>query len=117
MPTTARETALHVRAAETMERKRGIERAARLLAHASEARSLLVDRYGAQRVWLFGSLEAGQPTAESDVDLAALGLESSVYFSALADLMALFRGPVDLVRLEAASDSLRDRVLSEGREL
>jgi uncharacterized protein len=117
MPTSASETALHLQAAEAAERQRGTERAARLLAHASEARSVLVDRYGAQRVWLFGSLVAGQPTPESDVDLAAQGLDGSVYFSALAELMALFQGPVDLVRIEEASESLRDRVLSEGREL
>jgi uncharacterized protein len=99
------------------DRQRGINRAERLLAHAAEARRLLVDRHGARRVWLFGSLVAGQPTADSDVDLAVEGLPSAAYFNALADLMALFHGPVDPVRLEEASESLRDRVRSEGREL
>jgi hypothetical protein len=56
--------------------------------------SCWVGRHGAGRVWLFGSLVAGRPTIESDVDLAAEGLASSTYFSALADLMALFHGPV-----------------------
>jgi predicted nucleotidyltransferase len=78
---------------------------------------LLLEGHGVRRVWLFGSLVVGEPTLESDVDLAVEGLASSAYFSALADLMALFKGPVDLLRLEEASESLRQRVLSEGREL
>lgn len=57
------------------------------------------------------------PSAESDVDLAVEGLDGSRYFHALADLMQIFRGPVDLVRMEEATDSLRDRVTAEGREL
>lgn len=117
MPVTAKETALHLQALESARRRRGSERAARLLSHAAEAKSLLRDRYAVRRVWLFGSLVAGQPpTEDSDVDLAVEGLPSAVYFNALADLMALFQGPVDLVRLEEAPDSLRDRILSEGRE-
>jgi len=76
-----------------------------------------VDQHGARRVWLFGSLAAGEPTSESDVDLAVEGLAAGAYFPALADLMAVFRGPVDLVRLEDASESLRERVFAEGREL
>jgi predicted nucleotidyltransferase len=66
---------------------------------------------------LFGSLVHGEPTGESDVDLAVEGLPPRAYFPALADLMTLFRGPVDLVRLEEAAASLRERVLAEGVEL
>jgi predicted nucleotidyltransferase len=117
MPVTATETALHLQALADAEHEVGRDRAGRLLGHVAQARRLLVDRHGARRVWLFGSLIAGQPTAESDVDLAVEQLPSSAYFRALADLMALFQGPVDLVRLEDASESLRERVLVEGREL
>ena len=117
MPVTAKETALHVQALEAARRQRGSERAARLLAHAEETKNLLRERYCANRVWLFGSLVAGAPTADSDVDLAVEGLPSTVYFNALADLMSLFRAPVDLVRLEEAPHSLHDRILLEGREL
>lgn len=117
MPVTASETALHLQGLAEAERRRGVDRASRLLADAAEARSLLVSRYGARRVWLFGSLVAGQPAPESDVDLAVEGLASAAYFNALADLMALFGGPVDLVRFEEACDSLRDRIRSEGHEL
>jgi predicted nucleotidyltransferase len=117
MVVTATETALHLQALAAAERELGNARAARLFAHSAQARRLLVERHGARRVWLFGSLVAGQPTADSDVDLAVEGLAGSAYFGALADLMALFHGPVDLVRLEDAADSLRERVLAEGREL
>jgi predicted nucleotidyltransferase len=117
MPVTATDTARHLLALEQAERQRGMDRAARLLAHVAEARSVLVSRHGATKVWLFGSLASGQPTAESDVDLAVEGLASDAYFNALADLMAVFGGPVDLVRLEEASESLRDRVSAEGRAL
>jgi uncharacterized protein len=116
MAVTAAETALHLQALAAAERQRRAERAGRLLAASAHVRAL-VGRHGAGRVWLFGSLVAGQPTIESDVDLAVEGLASSTYFSDLADLMALFHGPVDLVRLEDAPESLRERVLSEGREL
>jgi predicted nucleotidyltransferase len=117
MTVTATETALHLRARQDVERQHGKARAERLLALSTRARSLLVERHGARRVWLFGSLASGQPTADSDVDLAVDGLAGSAYFTALADLMALFRGPVDLVCLEDAPESLRERILTEGREL
>jgi hypothetical protein len=57
---------------------------------------------------------AGGFTENSDVDLAVEGLDESRYFTALADLMALFGGPVDLIRVESAAGSLKDRSASEG---
>ena len=75
---------------------------------------MLVEAHGATRVRLFGSLASGDYTGRSDVDLAVEGLASEEYFEALADLMELFDAPVDLVRLENARPSLRDRVAAEG---
>ena len=72
---------------------------------------------GARRLWLFGSLAAGAPRPESDVDLAVSELPSAGYFEALAKLMALFGTRVDLVRLEDAPESLRLHVLASGTEL
>lgn len=117
MPVSARETASHLRAREAAQRERGRARAARLLSKTGQARALLVERHGARRVWLFGSLVHGEPTIESDVDLAVEGLSPSAYFPALTELMTLFRGPVDLVRLEEAVPSLCERVQAEGVEL
>jgi predicted nucleotidyltransferase len=65
---------------------------------------------------VFGSLATASATEESDVDLAVEGLPGSAYFAALAALMEVFGGPVDLVRMEEAVESLRQRVL-EGRPL
>jgi predicted nucleotidyltransferase len=92
-------------------------RAGRLRALLPQARNLLVERYQASRVVLFGSLAAGGHSEGSDVDLAVEGMPSESYFHALADLMALFRGPVDLVRIEEAVPSLRACIEEEGRSL
>lgn len=89
-------------------------RATRLRALLPQARRLLTDTHGAREVRLFGSLAAGDFTDHSDVDLAVEGLEDARYFGALADLMALFGGPVDLVRVESAAPSLRERITAEG---
>ena len=116
MAVTADQTRRHLQARADAERQLGTIRAQRLLLSSQQAREVLV-AYGARRVWLFGSLAAGHPKPDSDVDLAAEGLPAGVYFKALADLMGLFQAPVDLVRWEDAPESLRDRVVSEGREL
>jgi predicted nucleotidyltransferase len=73
--------------------------------------------YGAERVLLFGSMASGEPGPSADVDLAVWGLPAVHHFRALAELMELLEVPVDLVRLEEAPQSLRERVDFEGREL
>lgn len=117
MTVTAAQTALHLQALAEAKQREGQQRAARLLARMPQARATLVERHGAHRVWLFGSLSAGVPSSESDVDLAVEGLEVPRYFHALADLMEIFQGPVDLLRVEEAPESLRERIAAEGREL
>jgi predicted nucleotidyltransferase len=117
MPVTAQDTARYLRTREVANRDLGRERAAHLLARLGEAKTLLLEHHRVERVWLFGSLAMGGPTPESDIDLAVEGLAPDAYFNALAELMTLFRGAVDLVRLEEAPDSLRERVMAEGREL
>jgi predicted nucleotidyltransferase len=77
----------------------------------------LVEVHGASTVRLFGSLASGGVTENSDVDLAVEGLDESRYFSALADLMAIFDGPVDLIRVESAAGALKDRIAAEGQRV
>jgi predicted nucleotidyltransferase len=96
---------------------RAEQRAARLLALLPRARDLLVERYGASRVTLFGSLATGEYRECSDVDLAVEGLAVLDYFPALSDLMELLGGPVDLVCREQAPPSLAERITEEGRDL
>jgi len=89
-------------------------RAERLRSRLPAARDLLLGHHGAAVVRLFGSLARGDVTPESDVDLAVAGMPSANYFRALADLMTLFGSPVDLVRIEEAPPSLRERIAAEG---
>jgi predicted nucleotidyltransferase len=105
-------------------RRRGAQRAATgaLRAQALRARppaavELLRQRYGADRVLLFGSLAVGGSHGGSDVDLAVSRLKPEQYFSALGELMAVFEAPVDLVDLESAPVSLRERIEAEGEPL
>ena len=102
---------------EAERRARALVRARRLLDRLPEARETLIGHHGASGVFLFGSLATGDCREDSDVDLAVDGLAPERYFEALADVMAIVGGPVDLVRLEEAGGSLRDRIRAEGRRL
>jgi uncharacterized protein len=79
----------------------------------------LVERYGARRVWLFGSLAHGGFHERSDIDLAAEGLppghELFLAGAELDDLASPFR--VELVPLEDARPEVRERILSRGERL
>ena len=97
-------------------RLRALERTNTRLAKLGSAGAKLARR-GARHAWLFGSLARGDAREDSDVDFAVEGLPAAEYFAALAELMELFEGRVDLVRLEEAGDSLRACVREEGRPL
>ncbi|MGE5152944.1 MAG: nucleotidyltransferase family protein [Bdellovibrio bacteriovorus] len=114
---TPAETLRHLAERRRQAHQRSTERAQRLRDGLADAAALLRTRYGATRVVLFGSLATGSHGETSDVDLAVEGLPSDQYFLALADLMALFVAPVDLVRLEEAPQSLLDRIAAEGEPL
>jgi predicted nucleotidyltransferase len=88
-----------------------------ILARLPEAKRLLCDVYGVRRVVLFGSMAQGDPSPESDVDLAVWGLAPGVYFAAVADVGAALGCSVDLVRIEEAPPSLTDRIAQEGQTL
>ncbi|MBK8100908.1 MAG: nucleotidyltransferase domain-containing protein [Planctomycetes bacterium] len=111
------EAAAHWRRREADALARATARAKVLRGRLPAARSLLVERFGARRVVLFGSLARGDVTERSDVDLAVLGLRSEDYFKALAELGGLFESPVDLVEIERASSSLLARLQLEGVEI
>lgn len=82
-----------------------------------EAKAVLIEKYHAKRVVLFGSLATGSYHESSDVDLAVAGMPAVSYFRALADLMTLFGVPVDLVRVEEAVPSLRTHIEEDGQPL
>ena len=89
------------------------------LAAARRAADLLVRRYGARRVYLFGSL-AGTGSAlfqpASDIDLAVEGLPGECFWKALAAVDAVMpRGhPANVIDLETTQPFIREVVLQRG---
>ena len=83
---------------------------------AQQAAALLKEQFGATQVALFGSTVHGHWfSTTSDVDLAASGLASDDYFTAVArlqDLSPEFK--VDLVALEHCKAELRESIAREG---
>jgi len=53
--------------------------------------------FGAQEVYLFGSLARDEAAADSDVDLAVKGLPDSVFFSAIAQASRVLSVPLDVM--------------------
>ncbi len=88
------------------------------LAKAQQIGWLLAEKYSIQKVYLFGSLVAGNFNLQSDLDLAVEGLADEDYLKAYG-LVEEIAAPlkVDLISLESAMPSLRERVLEEGRVL
>jgi predicted nucleotidyltransferase len=117
MAVTIEEMAAHWRRREAERKARADARSAGIRARLAAAKQLLVDRYGARRVVLFGSFARGDTTERSDVDLAVAGLDPAGYFTAIADLTGLLDTPVDLVELERAPPSLLARIELEGVDL
>ena len=87
----------------------------------SVARSIakeLIERFGAKKVILFGSLARGGYTRWSDIDLAAWGIPPVNFFKAVAFATGFSKiWKVDLVDGEDCSKSLHDVILNEGIEL
>lgn len=89
------------------------------LAAARRAADLLVRRYGARRVYLFGSL-AGTGSVlfhpASDIDLAVEGLPGEVFWKALVAVDAVMpRGHrADVSELEAVRPYIKEAVLERG---
>ena len=63
----------------------------------------ILKRYGAQSVYLFGSMAAGVARLDSDWDIGVEGLPSSAFFPALGELMDRMNRKVDLVELDDGS--------------
>lgn len=104
------------------ERKReDEEKRLRLFQEASDSAlrvaRMLIDEFGASRVYLFGSLlNIDDFTVHSDVDIAVEGLNVEVYFRALNHIWeALPKGiGLDLIPLEDADKSLKDKIYETG---
>ena len=86
---------------------------------ARKAATLLKSEFGAEKVFVFGSLlHESSFTLWSDIDLSALGIAVDKYYAAVAavsDLSSSAR--VGLVDLESCRSSLRNTIFKEGVEL
>jgi predicted nucleotidyltransferase len=91
-------------------------RAKRILGSLPACVALLRAEFGASRIWLFGSLARGEPHAESDLDLAVLGLDPALVDRASAALERIAACPVDIVPMESAVASFWATLAAEGRE-
>jgi len=84
-----------------------------------EARRLsqhLIEDFGAESVYLFGSLAWSDIyAAETDIDLAVCSLPPERYLEAVSYLERESGFPVDLVDLSRVPDHLRQRIVEEGR--
>jgi predicted nucleotidyltransferase len=116
MPVTPRELAEH-------QLRLVRERAARTAELEAKVRSELPDivkdlrkRFGVRRVVLFGSFARGEIHERSDLDLAVEGLSERDYYRAVAACLSA-SVPVDLIRIEDATEALRSRIDEEGKVL
>lgn len=60
----------------------------------------LLKAAGAREVYLFGSEGAGTARAESDVDMAVVGLPPASFYRAVGLISGILRRPLDLVDLD-----------------
>ena len=83
------------------------------------AAQVLKKRFGAKRVFLFGSLATGVGFgARSDIDLALVGPLAGRFFGAVAAVLAATdEFEIDLVDLDDCPEELRQQIVTEGVEL
>lgn len=119
MQITAEEMAVYRETAQRIwaqERQELIHRRQRAWMVARQAAILLRERFGANRVVVFGSLvreDLFHP--QSDVDLAVWGVDETRYYRVVAQLLALDpMFEVDLVMGEEAPIALRETIEREG---
>ena len=79
-----------------------------------EVLELLIDKFQANKIILFGSLAKGTFHQESDIDLAVAGIEPSQYFKALAEVNNISDRWIDLKPLESLEPYFLKRVLETG---
>ena len=95
------------------------KRRRRAMMAARKAADLLRREFGANEVFVFGSLaRRGEFTPWSDVDLAAFGIPPSRFFEAVGAVTGLSSEfKVDLVDMEACPLSMRKAIETEGKSI
>ncbi len=90
------------------------ERYKKALQEANQAAILLKEKYGAQTVWIFGSLANKEKFhSKSDIDLAETGIPEDRFYAAVG---AVNRGnfKVDLVDKDDCREIIRKAIKKEG---
>ena len=89
----------------------------RALGVARRCATRLREEFSARRVYLFGSLAAGEFRADSDIDLAVEGMGFRPYLRAVAELSFAEGFHVDVVHLDYCKARAQERVGREGKVL
>lgn len=63
----------------------------------------ILKKFGAKKVYLFGSLVEGSNKEDSDIDLAVSGLPDAVFFKVGGCIMMELKRNVDLVDIDEAN--------------
>jgi len=84
---------------------------------AQKCARLLGERFGATRVYLFGSLAEGLFWKDSDIDLGVEGMSFEQYLRALAEFRVVDGIHLDLVHLEYCKPRLKERILKVNKIL
>lgn len=85
---------------------------------AKRISQLLAEKFYVNKVYLFGSLAWGNKfSPETDIDLAVSGLHPEQIFKAIGYLEHETKYPFDLADLDSLTDSLKERILREGKLL
>lgn len=79
---------------------------------ASAVRTL--QRYGAERVMLYGSLARGDARPDSDLDICVEGLPDENFFCALGECLLHSEHSISVIDLQSSYGLLRNRILEEG---
>lgn len=86
---------------------------------ARKAAAVLKEKFGAKKVWVYGSVIHGHWfTENSDIDLAAEGLPPKKFWRAWCEVDAVDPSfEINLIDIASASESLRKAIKKEGVEL
>ena len=108
-----------IRRRQSVAKDKLVKRRRRAMMAARKAADLLRREFGANEVFLFGSLaRRGEFTLWSDVDLAAFGIPPSRFFEAVGAVTGLISEfKLDLIEIETCPDSLREAIETEGKSI
>lgn len=76
---------------------------------------LLREKFGATKVIVFGSLVRDRFGKDSDIDVAAEGIENAAFFEALTAVNEIGERWIDLKPMESLDARFKSRVLATGR--